>query len=86
MFHWLGLYPPLLLSPTSRREVVNICLFLSLRLPGSDWVDPEDPNVIAENELLSAANAIEAAAKKLSQLRPRQKARVGPARRTIILS
>ncbi|XP_071826675.1 talin-1-like isoform X5 [Apostichopus japonicus] len=42
---------------------------------GSDWVDPEDPNVIAENELLSAANAIEAAAKKLSQLRPRQKAR-----------
>ena len=39
-------------------------------------MDPDDPNVIAENELLSAANSIEAAAKKLSQLRPRQKARV----------
>ncbi|XP_022084655.1 talin-1-like isoform X7 [Acanthaster planci] len=44
-------------------------------LKGSDWVDPEDPNVIAENELLSAANAIEAAAKKLSQLQPRGRAR-----------
>ncbi len=44
-------------------------------LKGSDWVDPEDPNVIAENELLSAANAIEAAAKKLAQLQPRGRAR-----------
>lgn len=43
---------------------------------GSDWVDPEDPTVIAENELLGAANSIEAAAKKLAMLKPRQKARV----------
>ena len=43
---------------------------------GSDWIDPDDPNVIAENELLSAALAIEAAAKKLAQLKPRK--RTGP--------
>ena len=43
---------------------------------GSDWVDPNDPNVIAEQELLSAASAIEAAAKKLAQLRPRKKPKV----------
>lgn len=42
-------------------------------MKGSDWVDPNDPNVIAEQELLSAASAIEAAAKKLAQLRPRKK-------------
>ncbi|XP_062512011.1 talin-like [Corticium candelabrum] len=42
-------------------------------LKGSDWVDPTDPNVIAENELLSAAAAIEAAAKKLATLKPREK-------------
>ncbi|XP_060579795.1 talin-1-like isoform X4 [Ruditapes philippinarum] len=42
---------------------------------GTDWVDPEDPTVIAENELLTAASSIEAAAKKLSQLQPRQKAK-----------
>uniref|UniRef100_A0A672FSY2 Talin 1 n=1 Tax=Salarias fasciatus TaxID=181472 RepID=A0A672FSY2_SALFA len=40
---------------------------------GTEWVDPEDPTVIAENELLGAAAAIEAAAKKLEQLRPRTK-------------
>ncbi|CAG2187707.1 TLN [Mytilus edulis] len=44
-------------------------------IKGSDWVDPEDPTVIAENELLGAANSIEAAAKKLALLKPRQKAR-----------
>lgn len=42
-------------------------------------MDPEDPTVIAENELLGAAAAIEAAAKKLEQLRPRTKPKVrGP--------
>ncbi|XP_064644913.1 talin-1-like isoform X4 [Lineus longissimus] len=41
----------------------------------SDWVDPDDPMVTAENELLGAANSIEAAAKKLAMLKPRQKAR-----------
>ena len=43
---------------------------------GTDWVDPLDPTVIAENELLSAANSIEAAAKKLAQLQPRLRPRV----------
>ena len=41
-------------------------------LKGADWVDPHDPNVIAENELLNAAAAIEAAAKKLTLLKPRE--------------
>jgi talin len=41
------------------------------KLKGSDWVDPEDPMLIAENELLSAAEAIEQAAKNLAILRPR---------------
>ncbi|KAG7294867.1 hypothetical protein JYU34_022754, partial [Plutella xylostella] len=42
------------------------------KLKGADWVDPEDPTVIAENELLSAAASIDAAARKLDSLRPRQ--------------
>lgn len=41
-------------------------------LKGSDWVDPEDPTVIAETELLGAASSIEAAAKKLAALQPRR--------------
>lgn len=44
-------------------------------IKGTDWVDPDDPTVIAENELLNAASSIEAAAKKLSQLKPRQAAK-----------
>ena len=39
-------------------------------------MDPNDPNVIAEQELLAAAASIEAAAKKLAQLRPRKKPKV----------
>ncbi|XP_048472606.1 talin-1 [Rhincodon typus] len=42
-------------------------------MKGTEWVNPEDPTVIAENELLRAAAAIEAAAKKLEQLKPRAK-------------
>ncbi|KAM9753141.1 talin-2 isoform 2-T3 [Menidia menidia] len=42
-------------------------------MKGSECVDPEDPTVIAETELLGAAASIEAAAKKLEQLRPRAK-------------
>ena len=42
------------------------------KLKGEDWEDPNDPNVIAEKELLNAAAAIEAAATKLSQLKPRK--------------
>ncbi len=45
-------------------------------IPGSDWVDPEDPNVIAENELLGAAASIEAAARKLAELKPRERPKV----------
>lgn len=51
--------------------------FLALLSSGTDWVDPEDPTVIAESELLTAAKSIEAAAQKLSQLKPRKKAKVG---------
>lgn len=53
----------------------------SVFLAGTEWVDPEDPTVIAENELLGAAAAIEAAAKKLEQLRPRTKPKVRRRRR-----
>nr|XP_020141631.1 talin-2 isoform X3 [Microcebus murinus] len=42
-------------------------------MKGTEWVDPEDPTVIAETELLGAAASIEAAAKKLEQLKPRAK-------------
>ncbi|XP_047038265.1 talin-1 isoform X7 [Helicoverpa zea] len=45
-------------------------------LKGSDWVDPDDPTVIAENELLGAAASIDAAAKKLESLRPRKSVKV----------
>lgn len=42
-----------------------------LRVP-ADWVDVKDPNVIAETELLQAAASIEAAAKKLAELKPKR--------------
>ncbi|XP_077373007.1 talin-2 isoform X3 [Festucalex cinctus] len=42
-------------------------------MKGSECTDPEDPTVIAESELLGAAASIEAAAKKLEQLKPRAK-------------
>ncbi|KAL4712138.1 hypothetical protein ACJJTC_010999 [Scirpophaga incertulas] len=41
-------------------------------LKGSEWVDPADPTVIAEGELLGAAASIDAAARKLDALRPRK--------------
>lgn len=49
---------------------------MTLLSSGSEWVDPEDPTVIAETELLGAAASIEAAAKKLEQLKPRAKPKV----------
>ena len=52
-------------------NTVSDILQIAELLKGSDYVDPEDPTVIAENELLGAANAIESAAKKLSALKPR---------------
>ena len=45
-------------------------------LKGPDWVNPEDPTVIAENELLAAAAAIEAAARELEELQPRKEVKV----------
>ncbi|KAL0809871.1 hypothetical protein ABMA28_011355 [Loxostege sticticalis] len=45
-------------------------------LKGSDWVDPADPTVIAESELLGAAASIDAAARKLDALRPRRPVQV----------
>ncbi|XP_045150885.1 talin-2 [Echinops telfairi] len=42
-------------------------------MKGTEWVDPEDPTVTAATELLGAAASIEAAAKKLEQLKPRAK-------------
>ncbi|XP_063985728.1 talin-2 isoform X1 [Diachasmimorpha longicaudata] len=53
---------------TSVTELVAVAELLK----GTDWVDPDDPTVIAENELLGAAASIDAAAKKLASLRPRR--------------
>jgi hypothetical protein len=47
-------------------------------------VDPDDPMLIAENELLGAAESIEKAAKKLASLKPRREVR-GKVGITIIL-
>lgn len=41
-------------------------------LKGKDWVHPDDPTMIAENELLGAAASIDAAARKLAALKPRR--------------
>lgn len=54
-------------TATSVSELVNC----SELLKGSEWVDPDDPTVIAETELLGAASSIDAAAKKLENLKPR---------------
>lgn len=58
-------------------EILILCNHMFTRSSGSEWVDPEDPTVIAETELLGAAASIEAAAKKLEQLKPRAKPKVG---------
>lgn len=52
---------------TSVTEIVS----LAEMLKSVDWEDPEDPVVIAENELLGAASSIDLAAKKLANLQPR---------------
>lgn len=44
-------------------------------LKGDDYVDMEDPNIVAEQELLSAAATIEAAARKLAGLQPKKEHR-----------
>lgn len=40
-------------------------------LKGEEMVDPDDPHVIAERELLAAAAQIELAAKMLAEIKPR---------------
>ncbi|KZC14530.1 Talin-1 [Dufourea novaeangliae] len=62
------------LVPISRKIAQSVTELVAVAelLKGSDWVDPDDPTVIAENELLGAAASIDAAAKKLASLRPRR--------------
>ncbi|VIO95611.1 Talin 1, putative [Brugia malayi] len=66
------------LLEASRRiaKVVGELVNCGELLKGDSWTDPSDPTAIAENELIGAANSIEAAAVKLSQLRPRQAQKV----------
>ncbi|KHJ45469.1 I/LWEQ domain protein [Trichuris suis] len=66
-----------MMTPASRliaQAVTDLVAQVDL-LKGADWVDPSDPAVIAENELLGAASSIEAAARKLAQLKPRPQPR-----------
>lgn len=67
------------LIPASRAiaQAVSDLVGFGEVLKGEGWVDPSDPAVIAENELLGAANSIEAAAQKLMLLRPRRDIQVG---------
>ncbi|XP_076659922.1 talin_middle and talin-RS domain-containing protein rhea isoform X2 [Halictus rubicundus] len=62
------------LVPISRKIAQSVTELVAVAelLKGNDWVDPDDPTVIAENELLGAAASIDAAAKKLASLRPRR--------------
>ena len=60
--------------PTISRKIAQCVTVLAQTaelLKGADWVDPDDPTLIAENELLGAAQTFEQAAKKLSTLKPR---------------
>ncbi|XP_050359192.1 talin-1 isoform X1 [Nymphalis io] len=58
------------LSRRVARAVADMLAAADL-LKGAEWVDPADPTVIAEQELLGAAASIDAAARKLDALRPR---------------
>ena len=55
-------------------QCVTVLAQTAEMLKGQDWVDPDDPMLIAENELLGAAQSIEKAAKKLASLKPRREA------------
>ena len=57
-------------------ESVNKVVEAANQLVPTGYVDPNDPNVIAERELLAAASSIEAAARKLAQMKPREDARL----------
>ncbi|KAJ3037472.1 Talin-1, partial [Rhizophlyctis rosea] len=56
------------------QSVNAIVAAAGMLIPGG-YVDPNDPNVVAERELLAAANAIEAAARKLAAMAPPERAR-----------
>jgi hypothetical protein len=63
--------------PTVSRKIAQCVTVLAQTaelLKGADWVDPDDPMLIAENELFGAAQSIEKAAKKLASLKPRREA------------
>ena len=63
--------------PTVSRKIAQCVTVLAQTaelLKGADWVDPDDPMLIAENELLGAAQSIEKAARKLASLKPRREA------------
>ncbi|XP_045782662.1 talin-1 isoform X3 [Maniola jurtina] len=76
-----SLLAALLNAPASRNQLPELSrrvaqavadmLAVAELLKGSEWVDPADPTVIAEQELLGAAASIDAAARKLDALRPR---------------
>jgi len=61
--------------PSISRKIAQCVTLLAQTaelLKGADWVDPDDPMLIAENELLSAAQSIEKAAGKLAKLKPKK--------------
>ncbi|KCV69929.1 hypothetical protein H696_03395 [Fonticula alba] len=51
-------------------DSINLVVGAAGHMVPTGYVDPNDPNVIAERELLAAASAIEAAARKLAALQP----------------
>ena len=51
-----------------------LCFVLNSPRTEEIWTDATDPNIAAEAELIEAAASIEAAAKMLSELKPRTKA------------
>eukprot|EP00123_Amoebidium_parasiticum_P019071 comp24336_c0_seq6/m.46161 comp24336_c0_seq6/g.46161 ORF comp24336_c0_seq6/g.46161 comp24336_c0_seq6/m.46161 type:complete len:710 (-) comp24336_c0_seq6:415-2544(-) len=57
-------------SKSVAEAVTEVC-DAARQLKGEDVEDPDDPHVVAERELLAAAAQIEAAARKLAELRPR---------------
>ena len=61
-------------SKNVANSVADIIRLAESLKDADDWIDPEDPAVIAENELLGAADTIESAANKLARLKPRTKA------------
>ncbi|XP_058805664.1 talin-2 isoform X2 [Phymastichus coffea] len=63
-----------LLLPISRKISQSVTELVAIAeiLRGNSGISPEDPTIIAENELLGAAASIDAAAKKLANLRPRR--------------